>query len=148
MKKLLIAAVLCLVVVSLMVTPAMAAQPDTSPKGAVKVDICIFNGNNKALGDVVGFAVLNSDGNGGLNVQVVVKDMEEGSYIVVVQAPTADGLREAEGTLTVNKNGNGNVHLQVDDMENPCRVNIRDAGDTEILASTANSGAGTVIPEK
>ena len=123
MKKTVVALVLCLAMVGLMAVPAVAAP--NNGNGASKADIL-----RPGDGTVVGFAVFNTNGNGGINVEVAVWNLPEGIYRLMVQAPSGPPP-EYLGWLVVGADGEGNAHVQLADLvvepgvtTIPCTVRI------------------------
>ena len=146
MKKLIIAVSLALIVVMSLAVPAIAAPGKAN--GAVKADLILAADGET----VVGFAVINTNGDDGLNVEVAVKDLEAGTYVLKVQAPIEGGA-EYTGEIVVGENGKGNAHVQIADLVYtegdetiPCRVNIKDSSGS--VAATSVAHVGLPVPLK
>src|SRR5262249_25305177 len=74
--------------------------------------------------DVVGFAVLEMDGSGGLQIEVSVKHgMPRTEYkVYVLAAPCA--IIFTDDILTTNKKGKGNTHVMVPAVSIPANAKI------------------------
>ena len=145
MKKILIAVAFCLILVTASATPVSAKSGSV---GALKADIVLANTDT-----VVGFAVFNTNGIDGLNVEVSVKDLPAGTYILRVKAPNGP-IIQYEGALIIGANGKGNAHVEIPDLvfqqgatTIPCRVNIINP-DTGPVAWTSPPVVGLPVPLK
>ena len=149
MKRLVISLVLSLVLVSIIATPAFAGPQSD---GAVKVDIVpLLEPKN-----VVGFVIFNTNNNGGINVQISVDGLDEGTYRLFVQAPLTDPPYPPEyvdPTFYVDANGKATAHVQINDLDVEegaefiiCRVGINRPGNQ--IAATDLDWAGTPVPLK
>ena len=93
------------------------------------------------VGNVMGFAVINTTGNGMLQVQVSVKGGAPNAVydVWVNQDPGACPLAvpTAPGALTTNGQGNGNAHVQVPAVAGATKYWVSAVGGGQVLRSVA-----------
>ena len=125
MRKLAIVLIACLVVALAASGVAMAGGPPEGA-GATKAPLyCCDNCN--CCGETYGFAVMNTNGNGDLIVEVSVKKAcPNAKYVVGVWQDTCapDGSCTR---LTTNGQGNGNAHLKISAIPCSCGSGLVEA---------------------
>jgi len=119
-KHLIVAAIALLVSLSLSLGSRASAK-DTNHKPALHDADCA---HVATATDVVGFAVLEMDGSGSLQIEVSVKHgMPRTEYkVYVLAAPCA--IIFTDDTLTTNKKGKGNTHVTVPAASIPANAKI------------------------
>jgi hypothetical protein len=144
-KKFLLA-VLALATVAIMAGTAFAAQPTGAGAGKAQLFDTAAGftcplGATDTSGPAFGFAVLNTDANGDLIVQVSVKGGTRNSTydIWVNQDPGACPLAvpTAPGALTTNGQGNGNAHVTISRVAGATNFWVSAVGGGQVLRSTA-----------
>lgn len=95
-------------------------------------------GASDTSGATYGFAVINTTGNGMLQVQVSVKGgTPNATYDIYVNQDLGGCPTVATGTLTTNGQGNGNGHVQVPAVAGATHYWVSADGGGQVLRSTA-----------
>ena len=146
MKKILIAAIVCIVVG---VTGAGVAFAQGPPDGAGAGKAPFYDSNSytcpggagDTTGPTFGFVILNTNANGDLIVQVALKgSTPNATYdIWVNQNPGGCplGAPTADDALSTNSKGNGNTHLEIQRVAGATNFWVSAVGGGQVLRSTA-----------
>jgi hypothetical protein len=116
MKKVLLLALVIVLVSTLVATPVLA---ESKAKGAVKADLIAPDG------EVCGWVIANTNGNGYLNIQVHMNAPSEAAGEtgdVMLHHPPLETI--PLGEITLNVQGNGSAHFQAGPLPPPDVVPI------------------------